>query len=134
MVFWDWVDESIEKRAWFIAHIAPRTMSLDQWKDSLAREVLVRYGKRNDVRKELRANYSTEGWSGSESTFYEGKKQILTQFRDGETNANVKTWLDEYILSMEAEIKREDRRGTRVALAHTRLAGFQERRRVRLDE
>jgi hypothetical protein len=112
---WDWVNENSEKRAWLIAHIAPKTMSLDSWWNSLAREVLVRYGSRKDVQRELRANYSTEGWTGSESLHYEGKKMTLLQFKKAETNDNVKQWLDEYISILEMGIKRarieEEREG-----------------------
>jgi len=112
---WDWVNENSEKRAWLIAHIAPKTMSLDSWWNSLAREVLVRYGSRKDVQRELRANYSTEGWTGSESLHYEGKKMTLLQFKKAETNDNVKQWLDEYISILEMDIKRarieEEREG-----------------------
>ena len=57
---WNWVDQDVEKRAWYVAHFAPKTTSSDKWKSSLAREVLVRYGNRKDVRNELRTNYSTE--------------------------------------------------------------------------
>jgi hypothetical protein len=112
---WEWVDDNVEKRAWFIAHIAPRTISLDKWRTSLAREALVRYGNRKDVRGELRANYSTEGWTGPESMHYQAKKLMLLQFKDAETNDNVKQWLDEYISIVDSDIKRarieEEREG-----------------------
>ena len=112
---WEWVNENVEKRAWFVAHIAPKTTSLDKWCNSLAREVLVRYGNRKDVRGELRANYSTEGWTGPESMHYQAKKLTLLQFKDAETDGNVKQWLDEYISIVDAEIKRarleEEREG-----------------------
>jgi len=103
---WNWVDQDVEKRAWYVAHFAPKTTSVDKWKGSLAREVLVRYGHRKEVRNELRANYSTESWWGPESAHHEGKKQILLQFKNEETNKNVKQWLDEYVSILDEEIKR----------------------------
>src|SRR5205823_2519829 len=103
---WEWVNENVEERAWLVAHIAPKTTSLDNWSSSLARAVLVRYGNRKDVRGELRANYSTEGWSGPESMHYQAKKLTLLQFKDAETNDNVKQWLNEYISILDADIKR----------------------------
>jgi hypothetical protein len=103
---WEWVNENVEKRAWLVAHIAPKTTSLDNWSSSLAREILVRYGNRKDVRGELRANYSTEGWSGPESMHYQAKKLTLLQFNDVETNDNVKQWLNEYISILDGDIKR----------------------------
>ncbi|HXL08998.1 MAG TPA: hypothetical protein VN966_02140, partial [Candidatus Bathyarchaeia archaeon] len=112
---WEWVDENVEERAWLVAHIAPKTTSLDEWQNSLAREILVRYGDRKELCGELRANYSTEGWTGPESMHYQAKKLTLLKFKDAETNNNVKKWLDEYISIVDAEIKRarieEEREG-----------------------
>ena len=112
---WEWVNENVDKRAWFVAHIAPTTTSLDNWSNSLAREVLVRYGNRKDVRGELRANYSTEGWSGPASLHYQAKKLTLLQLKDLETNDNVKQWLDEYISILDGDVKQaqieEEREG-----------------------
>ena len=109
------MDEDVENRAWYVSHFAPKTISTEKWKGSLAREVLVRYGDRKDVRNELRANYSTESWWGPESAHHEGKRQILLELKNGETNKAAKQWLDEYVSILDEEIKRarieEEREG-----------------------
>jgi hypothetical protein len=102
---WGWVNENVDKRASLVAHVAPKTTSLDNWSNSLAREVLVRYGNRKNVRGELRANYFSEGWSGPASLHYQAKKSTLVQLKDAETNDNVKLWLDECISILDSDIK-----------------------------
>jgi len=44
-LIWQWVDEDVEQRAWFIADFAPPQLH----RGSLAREILIRYGKRDDA-------------------------------------------------------------------------------------
>lgn|SRR5581483_2869815 len=70
-----------------------------------AREILVRYGDREDVRRNLAANFSTESWWGPESQHHENKLKWLRDLKVGETNANVLTWLSEYedLLTRRAE-------------------------------
>lgn len=52
------------------------------------------------------ANFYTEGWSGRESVHFQTKKQSLLEFRKGETNENVKRWMDEYVASLDKQIER----------------------------
>lgn len=101
---WRWVDEDVEKRAWYLATFVPK--SLTRTGVCLAREVLIRYGERDDVRSNLMANFSTEGWSGPESLHYQGKRAWLLGFRKDETNANVKRWIDEYVSGLDSAIAR----------------------------
>jgi len=103
---WKWVDEDAEKRAWSVATFVPKALFREEEKICLAREVLVRYGEREDVRRNLIANFSTEGWSGPESLHYEKKKQHLLDFKKGEDNENVKRWIDEYVTSLDRHIER----------------------------
>jgi hypothetical protein len=102
---WEWVDKDMETRAWYLASFVPKTLHREQGKVCLAREVLLRYGDRDDVRRNLMANFSTEGWSGPESLHYQNKKQKILEFQKGEENANVKCWLDEYIEALEHAIE-----------------------------
>lgn len=103
---WRWVDGDIGKRAWYLASFVPKALFREERRVCLAREVLVKYGDRDDVRRNLMANFSTEGWSGPESLHYQVKKQWLLEFRKGETNANVKRWIDEYVASIDRDIDR----------------------------
>ena len=112
---WDWVQEDIEKRASYLAHFVPKIISVDKWQGSLARDVLVHYGDREDVRRELRANFSSEGWSGPASEHYHERKQFLLELKEVETNVKVKRWINEYISLVTEQTKlariEEEKRG-----------------------
>lgn len=101
-----WVDEDVENRAWYLASFVPKKLFREEGKICLAREVLMRYGTREDVRRNLMANFSTEGWSGPASLHYQEKKQQLLEFKREEDNENVKRWIDEYISSLDRQIER----------------------------
>ena len=102
---WAWVEEDIERRAWYLASFVPNLLFREAGKLCWAREILIRYGDRKDVRRNLRANFSTEGWSGSESQHYEAKKGGLVDFRREETNRNVQKWIDEYVHILDSQIQ-----------------------------
>lgn len=98
---WQWVDEDIEQRAWFVASFIPPQLSEGGW----AREILIRYGKRDDVKRNLIANFSTEGWTGPESAHLERKKEMLVEYVKRETDESVKAWIDGYVISLERRIE-----------------------------
>ena len=102
---WQWVDEDTEGRAWFLAHVVPKILRPDGWKGSMARETLVRYGYRDDVRNELLANYWSGGWTGPESLHWEQVKAEMLHLREEEDNANVQLWMDDFIASLDRDIK-----------------------------
>lgn len=104
---WEWVDVNVDKRAWYVASFVPRTLHGNVGRFCLARQVLVRYGEREDVRRNLMANFSTEGWTGDASLHFEIKKNRLLEFRKTEEDDNVKHWIDEYISYLERSIARE---------------------------
>lgn len=102
---WEWVDENVDKRAWYFASFVPNKLSREPGKVCLAREVLVRYGVREDVRRNLMANFSTGGWWGSASVHYQKKKQQLLDFKKEESNQDVKRWIDEFISLLDRDIE-----------------------------
>ncbi|HET8579886.1 MAG TPA: hypothetical protein VFL31_02725, partial [Nitrospiraceae bacterium] len=102
---WRWVEADVEKRAWYVASFAPPLLFKTPEERCIAREVLIRYGDREDVRGSLMANFSTEGWSGPESLHYEKKKQGLLDFRKEEENERVRRWLDEYVAGLDKQIE-----------------------------
>ena len=104
---WEWVEEDIEKRAGYLASFVPNRLFREEGKVCVAREVLCRYGNREDVRHSFAANISTEGWSGPASLHYQTKKQQLLEFRKDEDNPNVQLWIDEYVASLDRQIERE---------------------------
>ena len=103
---WKWVDEDVENRAWYLATFVPKTLFYGEGKVCLAREILIRYGNREDVRRNLIANFSTEGWTGSASAHYQKKKEFLLKFKKKETNQNVIDWINEYVSILDEEIER----------------------------
>lgn len=104
---WKWIDEDVENRAWYMATIVPKSLSGSDTRPSLTRELLIRYGHRDDVRRNLAANFSTEGWSGPATQHLAGKIEWLRQQRTNETERNVLRWIDEYITSLEQEREME---------------------------
>ena len=105
---WKWVDEDAENRAWHLAsRLLPKTLSVVGWQESLARAVLIRYGKQEEVRSSLRSNYLTEGWWGPGSLHYKEKQQQLLRLKEGEDNENVKRWIDEFVDGLEEAIVHE---------------------------
>jgi hypothetical protein len=112
---WEWVDADIEKRAWYLAYFVPPRLFRQEGRVCLAREVLIRYGARDDVRNNLRANFSSEGWTGPASLHYQGKKRGLLAFKESESDENVQRWIDEYVTALDRQIEQsrieEERRG-----------------------
>ena len=103
---WEWIDKDVENRTWRFAHrLVPKTLSAEEWPTSLVRAFLIRYGEREDVRENLRANYSTEMWQGSLSLHHENKQQKLLRLKDGEDDENVKRWIDKFAEELEERIE-----------------------------
>jgi len=78
---WNWVEQDIEKRGWYVAQFVPSVFPGDE-KAVSARGVLVRYGSRKDVRSNLIANFSTEMWSGPESSHAQQKLEQLMSWKE----------------------------------------------------
>lgn len=105
-LIWDWVDEDVEQRAWYLASFVPKSLFRKEEHFCLAREVLIRYGERKDVREAFSANYFTGSWMGPESLHYESIKQKLLDFKAEEENENVKSWINEYVAELDEHIQR----------------------------
>ena len=103
---WEWVDEDIESRAWYLAgRLVPKTLSAEEWKTSLMREILVRYGTQNDVRSILMEIYSGEGWHGPTSLHFDQKKERLLCIKADEDSEDVKRWIDEFVEGLDEHIE-----------------------------
>ncbi len=102
---WAWVDQDVENRAWYLASFAPK-LGADGNMSPIARGLLVRYGDSDDVRRNLMANYSSEGWWGSESSHYAGKMDALERLLESEPEPRVREWLNFYIGSLRRSIER----------------------------
>ena len=105
---WEWIDNDVENRAWYFAgKLVPKTHSAEKWKTSLAREFLVRYGARKDVRTSLITHYLSESWHGPPSLHFQEKQEKLLQIRATEDDENVKRWIDEFVEGLEKQIEHE---------------------------
>lgn len=102
----NWVDEDVEKRAWYLSYFVPPQLfhSTDK-RICYAREVLARYGHREDVLENFTANYSSEGWIGPSSLHYANKKEDLLKFKKTEKNRKVIRWIDKYLSEIDSRIK-----------------------------
>lgn len=104
---WNWVEIDKETRAPYLADFVPPRLTPTDGNESLAREMLVRYGNLKSVRNEFHANYGSEGWVGPGSIHFRRKKQALEDLKSTETDANVLRWIDEEIESIDYMIQRE---------------------------
>ncbi len=103
---WEWIDKNVENRASVLARsFVPKTLIETEWQTSLARTILTRYGEREDVRHALISNYLEGVGLGPASLHYDTIKQKLLHIKNTEDDGNVICWLDEYIATLEEQIK-----------------------------
>lgn len=114
-VVWEWVDEDWGKRAPYLASFIPKSLCPDEGGFCWAREVLMRYGKEEEVRSALWGNVFSGFWVGSASSHHEQMKQSMLDFRKREKSPIVRKWVDEFISSLDIIIEQdrigEERRG-----------------------
>ncbi|MCP4401866.1 MAG: hypothetical protein GY801_31770 [bacterium] len=112
---WQWIDENIEDRAPYFASFILKELFRDEKNPCWMREFLVRYGGDKSLRKRLLESFYSYGWSGSQSLYLQSKRQEMLDFKQGEENAHVRRWIDEYVAELEYEIEQatieEERRG-----------------------
>ncbi len=103
---WEWVDGDVENRAEYTAFsLIPKKHLAEEWKTSLVRAMLKRYGMQENVRRALMANYLTGVWSGPASSRYERKKQDLLRIKNTEDDKDIKLWIDDFVDGLEKEIE-----------------------------
>jgi hypothetical protein len=100
-LIWEWVNEDIEQRAWFVASFVLPMLS----PSSLAYSLLVQYGDRDDVQRNLIANFSSEGWTGNESAHLQRKIESLLETIKDEANSNVRNWVERYVDSLKRRLE-----------------------------
>jgi len=104
---WEWVDEDVENRAWYLTSFVPKEPFKSEENICTPREVLIQYGERDDVRRNLSSNFGSEGWIGPASLHFQKKKEYFLNFKENETNDNVRRWLDMHIAEIDARIEHE---------------------------
>ena len=105
-IIWEWVEGDVENRAWFLAsELVPKTLRIEEWKDSLARDILIRYGDHENVRNTLISNYSTEVFWGPASLHYENKIKKLVNIQNIDNEEKVNRWINEFVPFLEEQIE-----------------------------
>lgn len=104
---WAWVEADVKGRARKMASIVPATFGEEGGTPNLVRELLIRYGDREDVRNTLADNFGTEGWKGLASEHLGKKAQSLKEVMQQERHPSVKSWLSWYIRHVEQGARRE---------------------------
>ena len=99
-----WVDEDVNKRAWYLATFVPPTLPAVDDTPNHARKLLEKYGEIKEVRNNYHANFGTEGWTGKASEYHKDVLSKLENMRHNETNENVQIWLDEQISQRKRDI------------------------------
>jgi len=107
---WEWVDGDLENRASKVALVVPKDLFHDADRKCLARELLAKYGDREDVQSRFAANYGTGGYAGPESAYIESVINSLNEFKRYETHPNVLGWVEMYIESLRGYIKQAEMR------------------------
>jgi len=114
-IIWKWIDGNVSNRAEQIARLVPNRLFRKKGELCLARELLMYYGDRKDVRRALISNFYSEGWSGEGSLHYQNRKQEVLKYKEEEEDTNVRNWIDEYVAALdeskEREKMEEERRG-----------------------
>jgi hypothetical protein len=108
-----WVKALPDTRARLAAEIAPAVRDAGKWSDSLARELLVHFGDRQDVQSALKAGYFTDNWVGPASLHYQGRRSHINAMLQSETNALARRWLtaiDQDLDSLIEDAKAEEER------------------------
>jgi hypothetical protein len=103
---WKWIAADPDKRAAYVAGMAPKDFEPNTWPGSLIRELLCRFGDSDAVQSAVHANFFTGGWSGPASLHYSSEKEALQQMRASETDPNALRWLNEAIKATDANIER----------------------------
>jgi hypothetical protein len=102
---WLWIEADPESRAPYVANMAPKDFTVEEWKDSLVREILCRFGDSEKVQSAVFSNFFTGGWSGPASSHYATQKGVLAELRSVETDPNALRWLNNAIDVTERDFK-----------------------------
>jgi hypothetical protein len=102
---WSWIDVDPEPRASYVANMAPKDFTVDDWNDSLIRGILCRFGDSEKVQNSVFANFFTGAWSGPASSHYDEQKSVLRQLKSNEENPHALRWLNTAIDSTEKSLE-----------------------------
>jgi hypothetical protein len=101
---WSWIEADPERRASYVANMAPKDFTVEDWSGSLIRGILCRFGDSEKVQGSVSANFFTGGWLGPASSHYATQRHVLIELRSGETNPHALRWLNKAIDSTEKSL------------------------------
>ena len=103
----DWVDRDPDSRAYDLIQAVPKSLANDEvgiW----ARELLVRYGHQDDVRRGLLSHFWTGGWCGNLSDRYRILRETAREWLEQETSLRIREWIEEFIDWLSQDIERAE--------------------------
>lgn len=101
---WEWIDGDRGARAALLAKYVPKDMA--RGRRCIARELLVRYGDSDAVRRSMHARFSTSVFLGSMADHYEKEMERCMGWMEGESDAVVLRWLRERKDHIRASMKK----------------------------
>lgn len=103
---WAWVDADVEKRGWYAATLVPPVLFRSDTQACWARELLIRYGHREDVRRNLHATQRQNSGAVLQAATVRQRRRGWKILR--RTNRfEPAVWLDEEIESLAYRIEQE---------------------------
>lgn len=99
-----WIDEDVENRLKIIAYCSPK----DLFKENghIMRSLLIKYANNKNLYHYLHINFGNKGWVGKASTHTKAEIELVKQFQSKEKNKSVLNFVNEYLESLELELKR----------------------------
>lgn len=99
-----WIDEDVENRLKIIAYCSPK----DLFKENghIMRSLLIKYANNKNLYHYLHINFGNKGWVGKASTHTKAEIEVVKQFQSKEKNKSVLNFINEYLESLELELKR----------------------------
>jgi hypothetical protein len=102
---WKWVEGDVATRAWYLATFVPPILGPEPDTFSWARDLLVRYGNRKDVRDNLQSNFLTGSWTGAASSYYQSQRHMFQELSKRESHPNVLQWLAEIAATLSSNVQ-----------------------------
>jgi hypothetical protein len=103
----EWIEEDPDTRALLMAHGVPGTLD-DEKGGRLTRELLHRYGERDDVKNEISATFHSGGWTGPTSAYLKRKREKLRRWLSAGFEIEVTQWIEREIEYLDRNIEREE--------------------------
>lgn len=99
-----WIEEEELPRATYVARRIPIDSLMGDEETRIARKLLDRFGRHEEVRRALTSNLLSGGGWGPPSERFRELKEVLEALREEESHPTVLRWIDETLPRVEAEI------------------------------